>query len=551
MEVDMEAKEQSREAVLLDGHTLTIEQVVRVARGSNGVYPMVVISSEATEKIIRMREAIESLVAEKVMYGINTGAGINRNRVVPANLLLGYQRDYILAHCVGNGPYLSKEITRAMILLRANSFAVGHSGVTIELCQRLVELLNRDVIPVVPQFGSLGASGDLAPLAHLGAVLIGHADTQVWHHDQLRPTKDVYQELGIEAYRLKAKEAMAITNGSTMTLAYACFIVHEALRLLPLANLAAAMNVEAIRGEKNAFDDRIHEARNQVGQRETANVIRNLLSGSRRITAAAQAICFIHDDSKDCVESCAQARVQDAYSIRCVPQMHGAFSDALTHLRDIVAREVNAATDNPLVFEKGEEFIVLSGGNFHGDTLAIPLDMIAIALAKLANAINARLFRLINKQFSFGLPQDLSANDNTQSTGFMIVQYACLADALRASMLAAPASVFTGITSGGQEDIVSNGANAAWKAFQIIDYVRDALAKEFLAVCQAIDLGADKLGPELSQLGAGTEKAYKRIRREVSMMRKDRYLRSDIETIKALIVRGDLHDAVFNNTNHK
>ena len=543
----MEAKDQGRETVLLDGQALTIEQVVRAARGDDGVYPMVAVSAEATEKIIHMREAIESMVAEKVMYGINTGAGVNRNRVVPANLLLGYQRDYILAHCVGNGPYLSKEITRAMMLLRVNSFAVGHSGVTIELCQRILELLNGDVIPAVPQFGSLGASGDLAPLAHLGAVLIGHADTHVWYQNELHPTREVFQKLAIEPYKLKAKEAMAITNGSTMTLAYACFIVSEAEQLLRLANLAAAMNIEAVRAEKNAFDDRIHEARNQLGQQAAAAEIKALLFGSKRISVRAQRVCFLHESRRDCVEACDQARVQDAYSIRCVPQMHGACFDALTYLRDIVTRELNAATDNPLIFAKGEGFEVLSGGNFHGDTLAIPLDTMAIALAKLTNAVNARLFRLINKQYNFGLPQDLSANDDSQSTGFMIVQYACLGDALRASTLAMPASVFTGVTSGGQEDIVSNGANAAWKTFQIVDFVRDALAKEFLAVCQAIDLGADKLGPELSQLGAGTEKAYKRIRREVSMMRKDRYLRTDIEAIKALIVRGDLHDAVFNN----
>jgi len=547
----MEARVQDKETVLLDGHTLTIEQVVQAAHGRGGVYPIVALSAEAAEKIVRMREAIEKAVEDKVMYGINTGAGVNRNRVVPANLLHGYQRDYILAHCVGDAPYLSKEITRAMMILRVNSFAVGHSGVTIELCELILDLLNRDVIPAVPQFGSLGASGDLAPLAHLGAVLIGHAETHVWYRDEMRPTKDVLQELSMEPYRLKAKEAMAITNGSTMTLAYACIIVSEAEQLLRLANLAAAMNMEAIRGEKNAFDDRIHEARNQIGQRAVAEEIRELLQGSARITAKAQKVCLRHDSHKDCVEECEQARVQDAYSIRCVPQIHGAFADALAYLRDIVAREVNAATDNPLVFETASEFEILSGGNFHGDTLAIPLDTIAISLAKLANAANARLFRLINKHFSYGLPQDLSANDNSQSSGFMIVQYACLADALRASMLAAPASVFTGVTSGGQEDVVSNGASAAWKAFQIIDFVRNALAKELLAVCQAIDLGAEKLGSDLGQLGVGTEKAHKRIRREVSMMRKDRYLRTDIQAIKALIVSGDLCRAVFRNHGDK
>ncbi|MEK7511508.1 MAG: aromatic amino acid ammonia-lyase [Patescibacteria group bacterium] len=530
----METKE--RKIVSLGGRSLTIEQVVQVARGAEGKYPKVILVDAARKRIVEMRQGIEQLIPTTVMYGINTGAGINRNRIVPINLLLGYQRDYILSHCVGDGAPLSKELTRAMMLLRVNSFAVGHSGVTIELCDKILELLNADIIPAIPKHGSLGASGDLAPLAHFGAVLIGYVDSEVWFNDVIKPTKEVFEKKGIEPIKLQPKEAMAITNGSTMTLAYACLNVYDAFDLFYIANMAAALNMEAIRAETDALDARIHKARRQIGQQVVAKHIYKMLEGSKRVTAAGREVCFFHEDKNNCKEECSQPRVQDAYSTRCVPQVHGAFWESLKFLERTVKREINASTDNPLIFKKDDgTYAVLSGGNFHGMPLALPLDNLTTAIAVLANISNCRLFRLINSQYSFGLPQDLSANDSSHSTGFMIAQYAALADVLRISSLAMPASVFSGVTSGLQEDFVSNSANAAWKNHKAIMFLQDALSKELLACCQAVDLGSEKLGDNCSQLGRITEKVHRLLRRNVSMMKKDRMLHADIEKVRELI----------------
>ena len=530
----METKE--RNIVSLDGQSLTIEDVVRTARSLDGKYPKVVLADKARTRIIEMRQGIERLISTAVMYGINTGVGINRNRIVPMNYLLGYQRDYILSHCVGDGAPLSKELTRAMMLLRVNSFAVGHSGVTIQLCEKILELLNADIIPAIPKHGSLGASGDLAPLAHFGAVLIGYIDSRVWFNNEIKPTKEIFEKKGIEPIKLQPKEAMAITNGSTMTLAYACLNVYDAFDLFYTANVAAALNMEAIRAEMAAFDSRIHKARRLVGQQIVAKHIYKMLEGSKRVTPEARAICFFHEAKGNCTEECEQPRVQDAYSTRCVPQVHGAFWDSLKFLERTVKREVNASTDNPLIFRENDAtYSVLSGGNFHGMPLALPLDNLTTAIAVLANISNCRLFRLINNQYSFGLPQDLSANDSTHSTGFMIAQYAELADVLRIASLAMPASVFSGVTSGLQEDFVSNSANAAWKNHKAIMFLQDALAKELLACCQAVDLGNDKLGDNFSQLGRITEKVHRMMRRHVSMMKKDRMLHIDIEKVRQLI----------------
>lgn len=529
----METKE-----IILDGQGLTIEEVVAVARGVDGDYPCVVLGDSARKKITEMRKGIEDLIEQQVtLYGINTGAGINRNEIVPMNNLLGYQRDYILSHCVGSGAPLSKELVRAMMLLRVNSFTFGYSGVTVDLCEKILELLNKDIIPIIPEFGSLGASGDLAPLAHLGAVLIGHQDTMVLAQNREKSTKDVFDACGIKPLKLQPKEAMALTNGSSLMLAYACLAVYDATDLFRIANLTAALNLEAIRGETAAFDERIHKARGHLGQIVAAEDVRAFVDGSQRVTEKARKIHFIDREDKKDWDAPEEPRVQDAYSTRCVPQIHGAFYDALKYLENAVQCEINAATDNPLIFQNEEGgYDVLSGGNFHGDPLAVPLDTLTICLAKIANASNCRQFRLINSAFSFGLPQDLSASKVTKNTGFMIMQYASVGDVLRAAQLSMPASVFSAPTSGMQEDIVSNGTNGAWKNRKVIEYARNVFARELLMVCQAIDLGAEKLGLELSALGKKTDKAYRLIRKYVSMMKQDRYLHADIEEIRKLFV---------------
>ncbi|NQT49694.1 aromatic amino acid lyase [Candidatus Kuenenbacteria bacterium] len=534
-----------KDEIFLDGHNLTVEDVILVARGSKGEYPTVRLHPSKRDKLSLIRKEIEKLLLTDVMYGVNTGAGSNRDRIVPLNKLLGYQRGYTLSHCCGSGLHLKKDVVRAMMLLRVNSFMVGYSGVTVELCDKILELLNNDIVPVIPEHGSLGASGDLSPLAHLAAVLIGYTETRVMVNGEIRPTRDVLKERNICFLKLQPKEAMAVTNGATMMLAYSCLAVHDAVELLRIANIAAALNMEAIRGEMDALDMRIHLARNQVGQREVAEDMNALLKNSKRVTREAQNVCFVHEDKKDCIESCTQRRVQDAYSTRCVPQAHGAVFDAIWYLREKVENEICAATDNPLIFRNEDgTYSALSGGNFHGDPLAIPLDTLAIALTKLAVISDRRFFRVINSQYSHGLPQNLSVTED-HSSGFMIPQYSAGSDALRCGMLSMPASVFNVVTSGMQEDYVSNGANAAWKCRLIIEFVRDALAKELLAQCQAIDLGKERLKPMgLDLLGEGTAPAHRFIRDRIGMMKQDGYFTADFEEIRKTLENGSMLRAV-------
>jgi histidine ammonia-lyase len=380
----------------------------------------------------------------------------------------------------------------------------------------------------------------------LGAVLIGHQETKVVYRDGLpRPTKEVFDELGIKPLKLQPKEAMALTNGSTLMLAYSCLAVYDARDLFQIANLAVALNLEAIRGEIDAFDDRIHQARCHNGQVVAATDIRNFLEGSHRVTEEAQKVRLTPENGKDW-DRPYEKRVQDAYSVRCVPQIHGTFHDALKYLETAVEVEINAATDNPLIFAREDGgYDVLSGGNFHGDPLAVPLDTLTMCLAKISLASNYRQLRLINTAFSYGLPQDLSASETTKSTGFMIAQYASVDDSLRIAQLSMPASVFNAPTSGMQEDVVSNGANAAWKNRKAIEYARNVFARELLMACQGIDLSSEKLGLELSVMGKLTEKAYRVIRKYVSMMKQDRYLHADIENVRKLIVNRLLLKGVF------
>lgn len=533
------ATNEKNSVITLDGCLLTIEKVVLVARGKDGVFPIVQICPTRRAELIRIRKKLEEVENSQIMYGINTGVGSNRNRIIAKEALLSYQRDYIMSHCVATGEPLPSEIVRAMILLRLNSFIRGNSGITVELADRLAFFLNANIIPLIPKHGSLGASGDLAQLAHLGSVLIGYYEAEAIYKGKKYNAKELHAELNIKPLRLKSKEAMALTNGATMTLGYAVLAINDLWQLWTLANLAVAFNLESIRGEMNAYDERIQNARNQVGQKLAAEQIRKLLQNSQRITKEAQSICFVHQDKSLCSNKCHEPRVQDAYSLRCVPQMHGAAFDAIKSAYEIINRELNASTDNPLIFEaKNGQLQVLSGGNFHGDPLAVQIDNLCIVSAKLANASNSRLFRLINSQFSFGLPQDLAGNAKSQTTGLMISQYSALSNCLRAAMLASPASVLTGVSSGMQEDIVSNSANGAWKLSKSVTALKDVLAIELLALAQALDLATQKLPIELAQMGDGSKICYDLLRKIVSFSNQDRYLAGDIRKVRKAIDNG-------------
>jgi histidine ammonia-lyase len=524
--------------VVLDGHSLTIDQVILVARGDgHDNYPNVSLSEKAHARIKARRDALEPLIDTRVMYGINTGCGSNRHRIIPRKDLDGYQRKYIMTHAIGVGPNLPKEQVRAMMLLRVNSFAVGNSAVTIELCERILWLLNRDIIPVIPAYGSVGASGDLIPLAHLGAVLIG-LPSDVIYLGHIEPISRVYSVHKMEALTLHAKEAMGLTNGATLILAQAILGLSDATELLDIANLNTALGLEAIRGEYDAFDERIHLARNQQGQIQVAKDIRALILDSRRISQEAQKICFCGEKAEKPCKACGKIRVQDAYSTRCAPQAHGAFWDTLDSLRQIILREINASTDNPLIFEKDEGFDVLSGGNFHGDSLAIPLEATGIAMAKLASISNSRLFRLLSKYFNSGLPQDLSGDnddEHTDNTGFMIVQYLVASRVNRAAQLANPAATINVPTAEMQEDYVSMGSNSALKFLEILENVEYVLAMELLLSCQAISLAEKNLPENLRQLGIGTGKAFSLVRENIPCVKEDIQLKPLVDKAVELV----------------
>jgi len=526
--------------ISLDGHSLAFEDIVAIARGVNGRYPEVILSDDARKRIKKGREHLEQIDGcEQVIYGYNTGVGDNKSVIISEESRRRQQRKYIMTHACGDGHPAPIDVVRATMALRVNQFCIGNSGVTLKLCERILQLLNLDVIPVIPKFGSLGASGDLAPLAHIGAVLIGLPWTEVWFKGKKKPTQEVFDALSISSLILYAKEAMALTNGCTYTLAYGLLSVRDAEDCLRLANINVALGLEATRGILDAFDPRIHELRNQSGQIVVAKEIRRFIEGSKRVSEEARHVKFDHD-----FESCYKNdRVQDAYAFRCVPQAHGAVLDVINDTKDKLTKEINAATDNPLFFcgEKGLES--LSGGNFHGDVLGMYFDLMGIALAKLGNISNARFFRLINRDLSYGLPQDLSGSGESDDNGFMIAHYTASALTALNRTLACPASTENIITAGGQEDYVSMAFNSAWKLRKIVRNTFWLLGKETLTACQGISLATGPLKEkDLDELGKSTGQVYQFIRDHIPPMKEDRSLYPDFQDFFRLIEDGSLFD---------
>lgn len=523
--------------VVVDGHSLTIDEAIHVSGISGNSLPKVIIDTDKLEQLRRTREALMAKVPIEHMYGVNTGCGSNKNRIIPIEDIVRYQAKYIPVHACGSGDFLPAHIVRTMILCRLNSLLWGASALSIELIERLADLLNHDIVPLIPSFGSVGASGDLIPLAHLGMVLGGiDSDKVMVIYDSEKMTAaQAFAMTGLKFVELGPKEAMGLTNGATLILAQAIHAVDQAENLLATSNVALALGLEAIRGERNAFDPRIHNARGFFGQLAVAEQVLQLLNGSKRTTREAQKEHFFSEtDPRDKGDP----RIQDAYSFRCAPQVHGSVTDSLGFVRQTVETELNAATDNPLIFENEDgSFDVLSGGNFHGEPLAHALDLLAIVMASLAGISDRRTFRLINSELSYGLPQDLSGTDASDNTGFMIAQYGGASRVTHTKILAAPASVDSIPTSGNQEDYVSMGSISAHKVLQQLPYVTTVLATEILIACQGIDLGAEKLG-DLAALGEGTQKAYDLVRQLVTQMGDDRWLYPDLQAVEGLIKSG-------------
>ncbi len=386
--------------VLLDGESLTVCDAVSVARGHrdcNGghTYPWVEISGDVREKLGAFRTGLQARMdAGDIIYGVNTGCGIKKGTIIPDDEIDAYQAHYIPAHCVGFGDPFPEEIVRLAMVLRVNSFCKGNSGLRVELLEKILECYNKCVVPYIPKKGSVGASGDLCPLAHMSAVLIGLPKQKAFYQGEVMTAPEALHAAGIEPIVLKAKEAIGLTNGSTFMLATTILAAHDAKLLLEYSDMATALSLEAIRGEKNAYDERIHQARNHPGQIAVAEHVRKLFAGSKRMSRKVQEM-DLNGVKVDIIQGGKNKdkkmpRVQDQYSFRCYPQVAGSTYDALHFVFQVLEREMNASTDNPLVFrclenEKEGQFEALSGGNFHGEYIAHANDILKVVVQSLAN----------------------------------------------------------------------------------------------------------------------------------------------------------------------
>lgn len=506
--------------VRLDGETLTVAKIVDVAR--NGA--RVEIDPRARDEIVRVRRYIDDhwlVEGAPPTYGFNTGVGKLKDYAISQEDNDRFQLNIVLSHCAGLGDPAPQDVVRAMMAIRLNAFCLGVSGLRIAVVDRLVEMLNRGVHPVIPLQGSLGASGDLAPLAHLTSVLIGYEAAEAWYEGERMPAPRALAKAGIAptSFALKAKDCLALINGNSLCAAMAALAVHDAERLMKQADIAGALSLEAIRGEQAAFDARIHAVRRQPGQIAVADNVRRLTSGSRRTTEEARAV-HLQDDVLHPTHA---PRVQDQYSFRCLPQVHGSCRDNLAYCTTLVERELNAATDNPLVFwDAAGRLEFLSGGNFHCEPLAFAMDILAMSLAEIGNISERRLFALCDATLSYGLPPNLAGRPIGLNTGYATISGSAAAIASENKTLCFPAVADSVPTKSNQEDHVSMAAWSCRKTRQIIDNLPKILGIEFLFGARAIFVTRDPLGA--FALGAGTDVACKLLSDAIGFQNDDRYM---------------------------
>lgn len=494
-------------ALGIDGNSLTLRDVVRVARERAAVR----LDDGARARMQRVRDVVDrKLKSGEAVYGVNTGFGKLSEMAIPPDRLAELQVNLVRSHAAGVGPLLPEEEVRAMMLLRANVLAKGHSGVRPELAELLLAMLNAGLFPPVPEQGSVGASGDLAPLSHLALSMLGEGDLLTGA--RRGPAAELLAERGLRAVELGPKEGVALANGTQAHTAVAALALHDAHVLWDTAHVAGAMSLEALMGTPVAFDERIHIVRGQEGQVRSAALLRRLLENSE-----------IRESHR-----VGDPRVQDAYALRCMPQVHGPVADLLRFAGEIVGREINAATDNPLVFEDGS---MLSGGNFHGQAVAMVLDMLAIGMTNLAVIAERRVDRLVNPDLNQGLPPFLT-QDAGVSSGYMIAQVTAAALTSECKVLSHPASVDSIPTDGNKEDVVPMAMGAAWKLRRIVANVRNILAIELLCGAQGIDFRRP-----LSS-SAAVEQAHAIVRSLVPTMDRDRAVSPDILQVAGAVAEG-------------
>lgn len=539
--------------LLIDGEALSVDEVVDVARHGKRVQ----LSAQAIERVEDCRTWVDEVVDEGklTVYGLTTGYGSLAEVRIPATDVETLTRNMIMSHSVGVGQPLDVETVRATMLIRANTLAKGYSGIRVEVLETLLAMLNRGVHPVLPEKGSLGASGDLAPLSHLALALTKDTEGgEAFYQDRWMTAREAMDRAGLEQVELKAKEGLALNNGATVSAAIAALALHDAEMLVKNTEITLAMSLEAMRGVSDAFHHKVHAARGHDGQiRCAANVLR-LVEGSELIDSTA--------------------RVQDAYSLRCAPQVIGAARDVLSFVRYVISREINAATDNPLIFldlpEKRENKAI-SAGNFHGEPLALAMDMLGMAVAEIGSISERRAFRLLDNTLSAGLPAML-VEDSGLNNGLMMAQYTAAALVSDNKTLAHPDSVDSIPTCANQEDHVSMSTNAARHAREIVRNVEQIVGIEIVCAAQALDFR--RSGVEFStttwqrdddlhqcrktveyelkkgktvgkaRLGVGTEAAYQATRAQIEHLSQDRPLYPDLGRAAAMVHSGDIVRAV-------
>jgi len=501
--------------IVLDGESLKFEQVLTVAYGRPSE-ARVSLSDQAKARVQRAADAVDTLLERgEIAYGITTGFGAFKDKIISREEVEKLQRNIVVSHAVGVGDPFDTPTVRAIMLIRANTLARGFSGIRLETLQLILDCLNQGVHPIIPEKGSLGASGDLAPLAHFACVLIGEGKAE--YNGEILSGAAALDKAGLQPVTLKAKEGLALTNGTTIMTAVGLLETARAIKLSELADVSGCLSLEALHGTLSAFDDRIHQLRPHPRQVECAKNLRKILDGS------------------EFVRGFDPTNVQDAYTLRCIPQVHGACRDAVAYAEWLLKIELNSVTDNPLIFQDDAGNIeVISGGNFHGEPLALAFDYLTIALAELGNIAERRIMRLTDEASNAHVLPAFLTDHGGLNSGFMIVQYTAAALCTENKVLAHPASVDTIPSSANVEDHVSMGVTAVLKLRQVAKNLEPILGLELFCAAQGIDFRKAKIGED-KQLGNGTRDIYKAIRERVPFIKEDCYMKAHMDEVAAIV----------------
>ena len=531
----------------IDGRTLTAADVLAVARpDAAGHRAEAVLDEGARKNLVGARDYIDAHFMTDdapLMYSFNTGVGLFKDQRVRMDEMQAYQRLTVYAHATGMGEPFDAEAVRATMLLRANAFASNFSGPRVAVVDRLLACLNAGIVPVIPSKGSVGASGDLAPLAHLAGAICGFAEAEAYYEGRRMPAREALTLAGLPAeFPLEAKDASALINGSTVSLAVGVLALEDMKRVLKAAEVALALTLEALRAEKAAFDPRVHAARPHKGQAASARNVLRMIGDSERCTEGARVTVF--PDEARAPGQAPPPRVQDVYSLRCAPQVHGPVREALAYVDGIMGTEINAATDNPLIFADGaDHYTCISAGHFHGAYVAQAMDLLAITATDLGSISERRLARLIDPTMSYGLPRNLLAGKKGLNTGFATVQCTMSALVMENRTLSMPGSVDSIPGKSNAEDHVSNSTWCARKARTIVANVETIVAGEILMACQALSLVADVARDH--PLGSGTQAALDAVREVIApALSGDRWYQSEMEAALALVRSGAVVAAV-------